>query len=242
MISPSNRLSLAEVVHWQIGLARIYNAFKYSCDTNSDIWEFAVSIKQLGEFGCDHSDLRWLVRKGLVEQKCEITSIQDHVRTFSRTGDLIFDEFTCFVITEKGLSLCKKLQLPNPLKQRNPNDPFANNGNVALVEIFSENQPVWEESTHKLHFNGLLVKQFKCPAQNQETVLSAFQEEGWPQTIFDPLIPHPEQNSKRRLADTIKCLNRKQKTQLITFRGDGSGQGIMWERTHDLDPEMQCNR
>jgi hypothetical protein len=43
------------------------------------------------------------------------------------------------------------------------------------------------------------------------------------------LPPNSEQNSKRRLHDTINSLNRNQKQNLLRFTGDGSGQGIRWE-------------
>jgi hypothetical protein len=60
-------------------------------------------------------------------------------------------------------------------------------------------------------------------------VLTAFQEEGWPEWIADPLPPEPGQDAKRRLNDTIKRLNDNQQVQLIRFRGDGTGQGVLWE-------------
>jgi hypothetical protein len=60
-------------------------------------------------------------------------------------------------------------------------------------------------------------------------VLNAFEEEGWPARIDDPLPPHSDQDPKRRLNDTIKCLNRKQVRELLRFHGDGSGEGILWE-------------
>ena len=46
------------------------------------------------------------------------------------------------------------------------------------------------------------------------------------------------QDPKRRLSDTIKCLNRKQANSLIHFRGDGTGEGIVWEFAA---PEYQVN-
>ncbi len=60
-------------------------------------------------------------------------------------------------------------------------------------------------------------------------VLTAFEEEAWPVRIDDPLPPHPEQDPKRRLHDTITSLNRHQRRPLIRFVGDGSGEGIRWE-------------
>ena len=64
---------------------------------------------------------------------------------------------------------------------------------------------------------------------NQETVLSAFQEEGWPHYIDDPLAPAVEQNPKQRLRDTIKGLNSNQRRRLLRFRGDGTGERVRWE-------------
>ncbi len=74
-----------------------------------------------------------------------------------------------------------------------------------------------------------VVKQYKVPAPNQERVLAAFEEEGWPVHIDDPLPPSNDQDPKRRLHDTINSLNRNQKRSLLRFIGDGSGQGLRWE-------------
>jgi hypothetical protein len=75
----------------------------------------------------------------------------------------------------------------------------------------------------------VVVKQYKVPAANQERVLAAFEEEGWPVHVDDPLPPSGELDPKRRLHDTINSLNRNQKSGLIRFLGDGSGEGIRWE-------------
>ncbi len=91
------------------------------------------------------------------------------------------------------------------------------------------NVPTWDSERRELRINGIIVKRFKWTAVNQEAVLAAFDEEGWPSRIDDPLRPHPEHDSKRRLSDTIKCLNRKQTNRLIHFRGDGTGEGVVWE-------------
>jgi hypothetical protein len=87
-----------------------------------------------------------------------------------------------------------------------------------------------------------IVKEFKLPSPNQETVLMAFEEEGWPPRIDDPLSPLPQLDPRRRLHDTIKALNRKQKQDLIRFMGDGSGEGIRWELTAKAgaNPSTAC--
>ena len=74
-----------------------------------------------------------------------------------------------------------------------------------------------------------VIKRYRVPAPNQELILSAFQEEGWVPRIDDPLAPQLNQDSKRRLHDTINSLNRNQKQSLIRFLGDGKGEGIRWE-------------
>ena len=89
--------------------------------------------------------------------------------------------------------------------------------------------PFWDSPCRVLSFKGRTVKQLKCRAVNQGKILSAFQEENWPRRILDPLSPQPCQDIKRRLNDTIKCLNRGHQHRLLHFRGDGTGEGIIWE-------------
>ena len=88
--------------------------------------------------------------------------------------------------------------------------------------------PSWDRDRPELRWGNTVVKRFKVPAPNQELILAAFQEDGWPVRIDDPLPPHPELDPKRRLHDTINSLNRSQKLPLIRFLGDGSGQGVRW--------------
>ena len=90
---------------------------------------------------------------------------------------------------------------------------------------------MWDRNRRVLRMDGCVVKQFKVPSPSQETVLAAFEEEGWPPAIDDPLPPQPEQDPKCRLRRTIQKLNANQKHPLLRFRGDGSGQRILWEST-----------
>ena len=82
---------------------------------------------------------------------------------------------------------------------------------------------------HELRLGETLVKKFKWRAANQEAILCAFEEEGWPPHIDDPLPPILDKDPKRRLSDAIKCLNRKQLNTLVRFSGDGTGEGVYWE-------------
>ena len=89
--------------------------------------------------------------------------------------------------------------------------------------------PRWDRDRHQLSLGRQLIKEFKLNSPNQEAVLMAFEEEGWPPRIDDPLIPHPDTEPKERLRNTIKSLNRKQVHRLIRFMGDGTGEAIRWE-------------
>ena len=90
--------------------------------------------------------------------------------------------------------------------------------------------PSWDRERRELRMGRILIKRFCVPAENQEIVLSAFQEEAWPAHIDDPLPPAAEIEPKRRLHATIQRLNCNQKVRLLNFHGDGYGRGLCWER------------
>jgi hypothetical protein len=90
--------------------------------------------------------------------------------------------------------------------------------------------PRWERESRVLYLGQRVVKRYRRPSPNQDIVLSAFQEEGWPRRIYDPLPPKDEVVIKNRLHATIKWLNRNQEDRLLRFRGDGSGEAVCWER------------
>ncbi len=82
-----------------------------------------------------------------------------------------------------------------------------------------------------LYVGEQVVKQYRVPSPTQEAVLNAFEEEGWPTRIDDPLRPKPDQDAKRHLHETIRRLNRNRRAKLIHFSGDGTGAGVLWELT-----------
>ena len=88
-----------------------------------------------------------------------------------------------------------------------------------------------------LSLDGCVVKRFRLPAKNQEMVLSAFQEESWPVSIDDPLPYLPRRRAKERLHATIRCLNSHHENRRICFRGDGTGEAVLWEPLFDAAVE-----
>lgn len=89
--------------------------------------------------------------------------------------------------------------------------------------------PHWDVATRVLRVGRHVVKQFRVPSSAQEAILAAFQEEGWPPHLDDPLPPVRDGCPKDRLRDAIRHVNANQKNRLLRFRGDGTGQGILWE-------------
>src|SRR5262249_11191095 len=128
-----------------------------------------------------------------------------------------FSRRSCFVLTEVGVTLatqiCREVTPAFPLLRMD--QPPA--------------KPQWDRDCQRLLFGGLIVKQFKVPAPNQELILCAFEEEHWPARIDDPLPRQASLDPKRRLHETITSLNRHQRNPLLRFLGDGSGQGVRWE-------------
>jgi hypothetical protein len=210
------------------GLMLLLEAYESAHDAGRSIWDFAVEADVLKAAGLTNSDVRWLICKGYIEHGREITLPGDDRRSFRATGGLSLQRHTCCVLLDPGVSFVESAA----------GQPLANG--AAAVSAATQNgdhaqQPKWDSDRQELRFGPVLIKQFKVPAPNQETILAAFEEEHWPPRIDDPLPPHPDQESKRRLHDTINSLNRNQKNPLIRFLGDGSGQGIRWEPTSRLN-------
>ena len=89
--------------------------------------------------------------------------------------------------------------------------------------------PYWDAEYRELRVGQCVIKEYRVPSPNQEAILVAFQEEGWPHHIHDPLTPQRDVEPKCRLHDTIKRLNRLHKERLIRFHGNGTGEGVCWE-------------
>jgi hypothetical protein len=89
--------------------------------------------------------------------------------------------------------------------------------------------PRWDSKNRRLHYLGKLVKVFTQSAENQVTVLSAFEEDHWARRIDNPIPPGPNADDRERLKDAVRRLNQSQVNRLLHFRQDGSGQGVLWE-------------
>jgi hypothetical protein len=196
-------------------LALLVQAREYARQLHRDAWQFAVEIGPLAAAGLTNSTLRWLVCQGHVEHAIEVTPPGDGQRRFQPVASLALPEGTCFVLTDKGAALARGLAGLSAVSER----PAAGEPVV---------KPRWDGELRVLWCGGVVVKEFRRPAPNQELVLAAFEEESWPAQIDDPLPGSSELDAKQRLHDTIIRLNRNQKSRRLVFRGDGSGKGVRW--------------
>lgn len=216
---PSSAQMAARLV---VGLERLLRAYDYAEDLGCDVWDFAVEIQDLRSADMSSADFRWLIRKGYVEHARDVTLPGEEVRSFRGVQGDTFTKKSCFALTKRGAVFVRQLLSTARAVRRDENL-----SDEALQTVRSI-VPQWDRDLQELRFGGRVVKQFKVPAPNQEMILAAFEEEGWPPRIDDPLPPQADQDPKRRLHDTINSLNRNHKVEAIRFLGDGSGLGVRW--------------
>jgi hypothetical protein len=98
--------------------------------------------------------------------------------------------------------------------------------------------PRWDATQRELRLGDTVVKCFRQCAPNQEAILAAFEEEGWPARIDSPLTNEDNVDALDRLHDTVRRLNQ-QKVPLIRFLCDGRGEGVIWKLR---EPEKKKKR
>ena len=214
--------------HLYEAIGLLLQAYEYALDLDQSVWDLAVEWPVLRAAHLSNSDLRWLVGMGYVEHAVETTCANDRTRQFRRTPLLTLTDVTCLLLTDSGVAMAQEICGGDSVIMLAK--PGISNCQIVLSEAIPS-VPKWDHQRRQLRVGTDIVKEFKLPSPNQETVLMAFEEEGWPPRIDDPLSPSPQLDPRRRLHDTIKALNRKQKHYLIRFMGDGSGEGIRWELT-----------
>ncbi len=211
------------------GLRLLLDAYRYAVDVGHSVWDFAVEIETLRQAGWTNNEFRWLICKGFARHAAETTTAQEEARSFRQprhASGLTFGAKTCFALTDAGFQFAAGvLESPSTPERQAALAAVPSGAEPSANGL----QPKWDPERQELRVGDKVVKQFKVPAANQERILAAFEEDGWPVRIDDPLPPTLEQDPKRRLHDTINSLNRNQKCHLLRFIGDGSGQGIRWE-------------
>lgn len=204
--------------------ALLLRAHDYARELQCDPWEFAMELANFLAQGVTTSDLRYLLRKGLIEHGLEITHPEGRERSFRPEKSLALGERTCFVLTSQGVDQARRAGQVPVVGRKSP----SHHGTSMAPKPASGPTPCWDSVLRELRLGERLVKQYKLPAPNQEAILAAFEEEGWPRRIDDPIPGNAGHDSRDRFRDAIKKLNRHQVQHLIQFQGDGSSTGVRW--------------
>jgi len=186
-------------------LAALVNAVRTAEAFHDDWWQFAVECEHFLAQGISVTTLRAVVREGAARLAVETTKDASSRRTFRMLRSLAVRPRACLVLTAAS----------------------AGEGERSLESLGL--RPRWDRKARTLLVGNTVVKRFRVPATSQEVVLDAFEEEGWPVCLDDPLPPATGQDDKERLHNTINALNRGHQAVLIRFFGNGKGQGVRWE-------------
>jgi hypothetical protein len=216
------------------GLAVLWRAYICAQDVGANLHDLALPAKRLHEAGMTRADLHWLVTKGLANYR-EQTTASPAARAFPSNG-LDIDHLSRLILTARGAALAKQVFSGNAqstqamLLELTPNGPA--NRKIAVGRMPAV-KPRWDTIRRELSLAGSIIKRFRVPARNQETILAVFEEEGWAEHIQDPLPVTQDIDAPTRLHDAINRLNRCQINRLVRFHGDGNGTGIFWELCSD---------
>ena len=210
-------------------LEQLLRASRYADECRADRWQFAVEISELLAGGATHTDIRWLIYRGFVLHGKETTVPGDAERSFRPLPATAIPADARVVLSPAGAKeleteLCGTALAPSP-----PPVVESKAQSAAPEPPPTRPTPEWDADRRELRYQGQVIKRYRVPAENQELILTAFQEEGWPHCIDDPLPPDGEIDPKQRLQATIKSLNRNQLVRLIQFHGNGNGLQVYWE-------------
>ncbi len=89
-------------------------------------------------------------------------------------------------------------------------------------------KPYFDEDTFELSVRGEVVYTFASQASNQIAVLKAFQAQGWPREILDPLGNAADVDFVRRLHNTRHALNCAVRRWGIVFSASAVRRKIRW--------------
>lgn len=203
-------------------LNSLNEALAYARDLRTSRWELAVEWDTLRRFGVTPSDLRWLAGRGLVESGLEVTTPSSRQRSFHPCQQLMISKRTCFVLTDAGEELLARRSRLVDADWPASDSPSEDRSAATL--------PQWDHDRLELRLGTTVLRQFKLPSADEERVLAAFEERGWPHCIGSPL---PAGAEYRRLVECVTALNWRQRRPLLHFGCSEPGNQVTWEFRHD---------
>jgi hypothetical protein len=186
-------------------------------------WDFASGLADLRKTGVADALLRVLIADGCLEHRVEVPGTEGRSLRWAANSD--WGPGSLFVLTPRGVVLTQELtEAPEvPLVV-----PTLEEAGAPVIPA-PAGTPVWERRLRELRYQGALVKRIRRSAPNQEAVLDALEEMGWPERMDDPLPQDKVMLPEDRLRETIKSLNRGQRPLRIHFLSEANGSGVRWE-------------
>ena len=210
----------------QLFLNALREALEYALDLNTSRWEFAVEWDALRRFGVTRSDLRWLSARGLIESGLEASKPECQLRSFQHCQRLVVSRRTCFVLTDAGEELLADGLLANRSRLEDADWPTSDsppeNDSAAAL-------PQWDHDRQELRLGSTVLRQFKLPSADEERVLAAFEERGWPHRIGSPF---PAEGDRQRLIECVVALNWRLRRPLLHFEVSEQDLEVTWTFRH----------
>ena len=197
-------------LHVQSALVQLREAHDLGVAAGRPKLEFVLPLTGLLPGGSSLPAMIWLVYGKYAQHYIE--SMRSGRRVLRPAKNHVICAASCFLLTKSGLKLAQGVE-PNDSRRERPARPAV---------------PHWDRTNRELWVGDRLVLRLTRRAKNQILILEAFEEEGWPAHIFDPLPGDPTKKRKR-LRNAIERLNASQLANLLRFHANGSGDGIRWE-------------
>jgi hypothetical protein len=207
-----------------VALGLLLQGYDHARARRLPTFDFAVEVGEPQKLGLTRADFRLLVSCGYIRHVVETAHGRVH-RRFKRASPLSIDSRSCAILSEQGAVWARNV-LTMDDAQKKVSEMASTPDKSARRKLV---QPSWDAKRQRLFLGSTLVRCFRRPAPRQSLILTAFQEQGWPDHIDDPLPCQNRRSPKRRLHQTITDLNRGQRPLLIRFEGDGTGRGICWK-------------
>jgi len=216
-------------------LARLLQSYESAAGSSPHVGKHADEILALRRLGMHENDLRWLVRRGFVAPAEQ----DDESRSHGAAAHGSLAGNTRVALTSHGAQIAREL-----LSRQNTDGAKTSSALRAPVEDAAHptdawRRPSWDRNRGELKLGAVVVKRLKMVAADEEVVLAAFEELGWPSTI-DGLLPAAgDVETQRRLLRTIEALNSRQLCALVRFRAEPNGRGVRWE-LRDGSPAVEA--
>ncbi len=215
-------------------LARLLASHEAARNSTVTCWELSDALTALRRAGGENNDLRWLVRRGLVDHAVLETPQASAARTFRLQSNLRFSSNSRFVLTPAGVQVARELigagEFPGA-KRHLPQ--AASDERIATVAAPPARRPHWDRNRGELVLGSAVVKRLTLVTADEDAILAAFEELAWPVRIDNPLGSHSD--APARLRRTVRALNR-QRLQLIRFQEDEGASGVRWNLLDDNPP------